>query len=234
MPEQLNIYQKLSKIRALCEVMTKNKSGYSYKYVSVDEILSKVTAGMKKYGLSLIPRTSKELMRTDLLHYSKTKCTKDGVIYEENVNEMLVCGDITYRWVNDENPEEFIDVPWYASGSQSDPSQAFGSAMTYSLRYFLLQYFQIATLDDEDPDNWRSKQKDAENAENMEIAGQIIEQVNNIIVAYLETNPDKKPDVIAIVKKYAKENGKASANYYAIEDPIVAGKLLNEVTEKLK
>ena len=36
MAEQMNIYQKLARIRKQVEVIQKNKSGYGYKYVSED------------------------------------------------------------------------------------------------------------------------------------------------------------------------------------------------------
>ena len=39
MAEQLNIYQKLAKIRKMTEVIVKNKKGFNYKYTSIDEIL---------------------------------------------------------------------------------------------------------------------------------------------------------------------------------------------------
>ena len=55
MAEEMNIYQKLAKVRKQVEVIQRNKSGYGYKYVSEDEILAKVSGFMDKYGLSLIP-----------------------------------------------------------------------------------------------------------------------------------------------------------------------------------
>lgn len=231
MAENLNLYQKLSKIRTMCEVMAKNKSGYGYRYSSIDEILARVTGGMKKYGISLIPMLPGNT-HVDPLHYTKTKVTKTGEVIEEQVNEFLVSGEVVYRWIDDSDPETYIDIPWYMSGSQSDPSQAFGSGMTYSLRYFLLQYFQIATLDGTDPDEWRGKQKEAENAENAKISKEIIDRVHTIVMSYLEKNPDKRDDVAKIVKKYAKEKNKPSANYFVITDPIAASALLEEVTTK--
>lgn len=229
----LNLYQKLAKIRALCEVMSKNKSGYSYKYVSVDEILARISAGMKKYGVSLVPKvmfSDKNAVKVTPWSYTKKKATKSGEMYDQVINEMLVSGNIIYKWVNDENPEEYIDVPWFISGSQEDPSQAFGSAMTYALRYFLIQYFQISTLDSSDPDAWRSIQKDAENAENKEIAAQITAQIHTAVTEYIGKKPDAKDALVALIKKYAREGNKPSANYYAITDPIVASKLLEEIT----
>ena len=53
--QNLNIYQKLAKIRKQVEVIQRNKKGYGYTYVSEDEILAKISGFMDKYNLSLIP-----------------------------------------------------------------------------------------------------------------------------------------------------------------------------------
>lgn len=232
MAETMNIYQKLAKIRKPVEVLQKNKSGYGYKYVTEDVILSKITGLMDKLGVSLVPNIVKGTTVVEPYGYSKTKSTKDGKIYEEKVNEILIHCDMEWHWVNNENPDDRVVVPWAMVGQQSDASQAFGSGLSYASRYFMLKYFNVATSDD-DPDNWRSAQKEAENAENREIASQIIERVHAIVTNYLEENPNDKTAVIEVVKKYAKtKGGKASANYYDIEDPVVASSLLDEVTDK--
>lgn len=164
-----NIYQKLAKVRKQVEVIRKNKSGYGYKYVTEDEILAKISVFMDKYHLSLVPSIQSGTTRVEPYTYKKTKTTGKGEFYEENSNEILVSADMTWSWVNNDNPEERIDVSWALVGQQSDASQAFGSGLTYSSRYFLLKYFNIATPDD-DPDNFRSKQRAAEAAEDKMIA----------------------------------------------------------------
>lgn len=224
---KMNLYQKLAEIRKLCEVLRKNKSGYGYKYVSIDEILARVTAGMKKYGVSLIPNTCDDFS-VERQDYVKTKVLKSGDVIDEKNSEMVVHGTIVFTWINDDNPEERVNVRWFATGSQSDPSQAFGSAMTYALRYFLLQYFQIATPED-DPDNWRSKQAEAADAENRAIASGIIDNVLAVINARLGVCPDDRDKIVSVVKKYAREKGKASGNPRAITDPEVASKLLGDI-----
>jgi len=232
MAEQMNIYQKLAKIRKPVEVLQKNKSGYGYKYVTEDVILSKITGLMGKLGVSLVPKIVQGTTKVEPYGYTKTKSTKTGEIYEERVNEILVSCDMEWHWVNNECPEDRVIVPWSMVGQQSDASQAFGSGLSYASRYFMLKYFNVATSDD-DPDNWRSAQKEAENAENKAIAEQIVEQIHQIVTAYLEKNPDNKQEVVSLIKKYAKtKNGKASANYYDIEDPVIASNLLSEVAEK--
>lgn len=217
----MNIYQKLAEVRKLCEVITKSKSGYGYRYTPIDEILARVTAGMKKHGLSLIPSMS-DSITVEPRSFVKIKRDKAGNPFEEPNSEFIVRGFINYTWVNDENPEEKITVPWFFTGSQSDPAQAFGSALTYAERYFLLQYFQIATPED-DPDAWKGKQAKAD-------TDQTLQQVHLLVTAHLEKKPGDRDKVISIIQKYAKENGKPSPNYFTITDPNTASRLLDELT----
>lgn len=222
MSEELNIYQKLAKIRKQVEVIKRNKSGYGYKYVSEDILLAKITGFMDKYDLSLIPciiHNSSVIMPYNI---KKTKSTNKGDIYEENVNEILVSADMVFRWVNNLNPEEFVDVPWILVGHQTDGSQSFGSGLSYAMRYFLLKYFNVATPDD-DPDKWRSEQRAAEAAEDKMIAEEIIGRVDDAIKEFLSVHPDKAEDVKKLVSRYAK-----GGNYFAITESVVASKLLSD------
>jgi len=116
----MNIYQKLAKIRKQVEVVRKNKAGYGYKYVSDDELLAKITVFMDKYGLSLIPSITVGSTRVEPHSYVKTKAKKDGEIYDENVNEILVSADMIYTWVNNDNPDERIEVEWSLVGYQTN------------------------------------------------------------------------------------------------------------------
>ena len=79
--EQLNIYQKLAKIRKQVEVIQKNKRGYGYTYVSEEEILAKITVFMDKYHLSLVPGIVGGTTKVEPYPYKKTKTTKGGEIY---------------------------------------------------------------------------------------------------------------------------------------------------------
>lgn len=164
MQEELNLIQKLAKIRAMSDVVVKGKRGYNYTYADITEILANITAGMKKYGVSLIPTivpgTSSVCQNTIV----KTKVDKTGKAYDSTSTEMLYSAEMIFRWVNDSDTTDVIEVPWFVTGSQEDPSQAFGSGLTYCTRYFLTNYFQIAQPET-DVDAYRSKQKAASNAE---------------------------------------------------------------------
>jgi hypothetical protein len=231
--ENLNIYQKLAKIRKMTEALQKNKKGFGYMYVTEDEILAKVTAGMEKYGVSLIPNIVPKTTNVLPHHTVKTKVTKEGNTYEEHINEFIIQSDMEYYWINDDNPEEKIVIPWVMIGCQSDASQTYGSALTYSSRYFLLKYFNVATVDD-DPDNWKAKQAEASKQEEMVIVKAIIEKIDIGAKLYIKNNPESSAVLEAALKKVVKINGKASANYFKIEDAEMAAntlKIINELNE---
>lgn len=227
MAEKLNIYQKLAKIRKLVEVMKNDKKGYGYTYTTEESILAKITSSMEKYDLSLLPGIVPSTLAVSPYSYTKTKVTQKGEIYEENVNEILVTADTTWTWVNNENPEERIVVPWALVGHQTDASQSFGSGLTYSSRYFLLKYFNVSTVDS-DPDKWRSDQRKAEEEAEKIVVDAIINEVDNIIKSYLLENENERDNVKKLTERYVK-----GGNYFSIKKADVAAKLLEEVKNKL-
>lgn len=222
----MNIYQKLAKIRKQVEVMKRDAKGFNYTYTTEESILAKVTVQMDKLHLSLIPSIVPE--STVVIPYSvtETKTTSKGDVYDKNVNEILVQSDMVWTWVNNDNPDERIEVPWAMVGQQSDASQAFGSGLTYSSRYFLLKYFNIATSD-ADPDAFRKKQKAAEAEEQKLIASEITATIDTYLKDHVYKKPEDRDAALEIVSKYIK-----SGNYLEIRDPILARSLLAALQEK--
>jgi len=219
----MNIYQRLAKIRSVSDVAQKSMKGYNYRYTDINDILAKVTAGMKKYRVSLIPTITPGTAQITQNILSNTKFDKTGKSYINTTTEMLFTADMMYRWVNDDNPEEYISVPWFVTGSMSDPAQAVGSGLTYTQRQFLQAYFQIAQTQDTDVDAYRSKQREAEVSEDRDIASKIIAEFDKILKIFLSDNPDKKEEVIQFVSRYAKK-----AEYNKIKEPALASKLLDD------
>ena len=224
--EQMNIYQRLKKIGRPAQILQKNKKGYGYTYANEELLLSKITGNMEKYQVSLIPNILPGSSHTEVITNRKTKFTKDGKPYEEVSNEVLFRADMEWIWVCDDRPEERVVVPWVLVGSQADASQGFGSALTYASRYFLLKYFNCATSDD-DPDEYRRRQAEAVAEDDKMIAEQIVNQIHEKVQAHLAQYPETRPAVIELTKKYVKENGRPSANYFAITTSQNAAELLN-------
>ena len=221
----INLVQKLAKIRAMSELATKSKQGYNYTYADVTEILAKVTSGMKKYNVSLIPSIVPQTANVSQLVSVNTKIDRQGNAKDVTTTEMLFTADMTFRWVNDDNPEEHIDVPWFITGSMSDCSQSLGAACSYGMRQFLTSYFQIAQSSDLDVDAYRSKQKEAEAAESKAIAGEIISKFDSVNKQFITDNPERAAEVKKFVSRYVK-----NAEYTKIKDPALAAKLLEDYT----
>lgn len=222
MEEKLNLIQKLAKIRSISDVAKKGKKGYNYSYTDITEILANVTAGMKKYGVSLIPSIVPGTADVSQLVTVNTKVDKTGKAYDNTVSEILVKADMVYRWINDDDTTDYLDVPWFVTGSQADPSQALGSGLTYTMRQFLTAFFQIAQSDT-DVDAYRSKQKAAEASEDKAIAEGLTAEFDTMLKRYLADHGDKKEEVKQFITRYAK-----NANYLAIKEPTLASKLIED------
>ena len=142
----MNLHQKLIEIRKEIDVFQKDTKGFNYSYVSGSQVLGKIQEKMNELGVLLYPEMNELDHSTfDYKQYNKkTKAMDDKT-------DFVISGTMKYVWQNAENPEEVIRINWNTYGQQDDISKAYGSALTYSERYFLLKFFNAPT-DDDDPD----------------------------------------------------------------------------------
>lgn len=132
----MNIYQKLIEVRKSCEYLKKDNQGFQFKFVSSAQTLGTLRGAMDEHGLLLVPSVISNEVRDHT--------TKKGN------HEYFTILEMSFRWVNAEKPEEFIDCPWVGQGLD-DGEKGVGKALTYAEKYFLLKFFNIAT-DKDDPD----------------------------------------------------------------------------------
>lgn len=229
-----SLTKRLAKIRNQVSVLQKNKtaqagSKFSYKYIDEAEVLNKVTTYMEKLHVSLRPNIA-DYQVIDA-SYKTGKLDKAGKSYEQDMREYVVHGTLNFTWVNDDDENDTIKCGWAFVGAKSDPSQAFGSALTYSDRYFLLKYFNIATPKD-DPDAMLAQRQEILEAE--ELAA--VKSITTDIKEYLSVVTDKlgnRDDVKSLVTKFMKDKvGKQTANYELITSVDDAAQLLSLVHEK--
>ena len=162
MTEKLNLYQKIADVKANIDGFTKDKKGFNYTYVSGSQILHRIRQKMIEHNLLLVPYLEdEEYEQVELTRYNH-KAKK-----EVTSTEFVVKANLTYTWINADNPQEKLEIPFYAIGQQQDPSQAFGTALTYSERYFLMKFFNIPT--DEDDADAKQKQEQYSKADNKQI-----------------------------------------------------------------
>lgn len=137
----LNLYQKIVEVRKLAEGFSKDGASYGYTYVTGNQVLGKIKNKMNELNLLLFPSTKIGEHHT---HAYKTAKGKD-------VLDFVVKGEMSYTWINGDDPSEREVISWAYYGQQDDISKAYGSALTYSERYFLLKCLGLPT-DEDDPD----------------------------------------------------------------------------------
>lgn len=227
-PKSMNIYQKLAAIGNGVDVVVKKKKGYNYSYADITEILAKVTAGMKKYHVALIPHVLYETLDLSTNEIRNTAFDRAGNSYEKVTTEMVVKAGLEFKWLNEDDPEDSFVVPWVIVGAQSDPSQAFGSSLTYCTRYFLTNFFHVAMAETaKDVDTYRSEKQAVEQAESIAVANSIVKEIKSVLTKASADHPDKKEEYKKFVGRYVK-----GAAIDKIKDPAVASKLLNDFKTK--
>ena len=148
-----NIYKKMSAITAELTAVAKNLNvgiGQSaYKAVGEADVLAAVKPLEEKHGVYSYPY-SRKIVETDLV---TTTTEYKGKVTEKTNRYLRI--ETVYRFVNIDNPEEYIDITTYGDGI--DPQdKAVGKAMTYSDKYALLKAYKIIT--GEDPDQFASEE----------------------------------------------------------------------------
>lgn len=148
-----NIYKKMSAITAELTAVAKNLNvgiGKSaYKAVGEADVLAAVKPLEEKHGVYSYPY-SRKIVEADLV---TTTSEYQGKVTEKTNRYLRI--ETVYRFVNIDNPEEYIDITTYGDGIDSQ-DKAVGKAMTYSDKYALLKAYKIIT--GEDPDQFKSEE----------------------------------------------------------------------------
>jgi len=99
----------------------------------------------------------------------------------KKIREWTVAGHMLYTWLNADNPEDKLTVGWKYFGQQDDVSKAFGSALTYSERYFLLKALGLPT-DEDDPDT-KQEPKEPVAMQNLKAVNEAMKTLPKVDVA---------------------------------------------------
>lgn len=131
----MNIYEKMLAIENEIPVVAKNLNvANRYRAVSEADVIATVKKLEVKYKVFSYP-AGREIIES-------TCDPQKGRFLRVKV---------TYRFVNTEDPKEFVDMISYGDGV--DPSdKAPGKAVTYADKYALMKAYKIITGDD--PDQW--------------------------------------------------------------------------------
>lgn len=143
----MNIFEKMSAITQEISVVAKNlmvgEGRAQYKAVGEADVLAAVKPIEAKYGVYSYPYGRKVLESGEI---TSTK-TYNGQTSE--TKKLYLRIETTYRFVNVEKPDEYIDIITYGDGVDTQ-DKAPGKGMTYADKYALLKAYKIQTGDDPD------------------------------------------------------------------------------------
>ena len=146
---KMNIYQKMLAIQNELPIVAKNlevgAGQAAYKAVGEADVLKAVRPLEYKYGIYSYPYDRHIIESGNMESERYDKYTKENKIKKELFERM----EIVYRFVNVDNPTEYIDITTYGDGI--DPAdKSVGKAMTYGDKYALMKAYKIMTGDDPD------------------------------------------------------------------------------------
>lgn len=178
-----NIYKRMLDVESELRVVAKNLNvGYgTFKYRATGEadVLLAVKPLEAKHGIYSYP-----FKRTII----KEKELEKG--YMERV-------ETVYRFVNVDEPSDFIDITSYGDGIDTGDKGP-GKAMTYSDKYALMKAYKIVTGDDPDQDpspseEARKETSEKPTAETLEKAQQLGIKLGNVAI-YFKKKEDEVTD----------------------------------------
>ena len=144
----MNIFQKMSKVTEELQTVAKNLSvgvgKSSYKAVGEVDIINAVKPLETKYGIYSYPM-SRKVIESGIMENEAYDFNKQKIIRKN----LYMRVETTYRFVNTDNPEDFVDMVSYGDGTDTQ-DKAPGKAMTYSDKYALMKAYKIATGEDTD------------------------------------------------------------------------------------
>ena len=190
----LNIYEKLSLITDEIGVIEKNlnvsiNKTSSYKAVSERDVLDNVKPIERKYRVYSYPVKREVIDRDTLVKESEF----NGNITRTNSLFMRI--ETTYRFVNIDNPNEYVETIVYGDGVDTG-DKAPGKAMTYADKYALMKAYKLSTGDDPDKDaspekGYRKAREVSQQTQETTIAMATPKQVAILLQAYKGKNLEK-------------------------------------------
>lgn len=140
----MNIFQKMSAVTAELQTVAKNLTvstgkNNTYKAVSERDIIDAVKPIEVKHGIYSFP-CDRQVIESQILE-SEYNGNKKTTFFSRI--------RVTYRFVNVDKPDEYIDMVTFAEGIDAQDKGS-GKAMTYADKYALMKAYKISTGDDPD------------------------------------------------------------------------------------
>ena len=198
----MNIYEKMLKATDSINKVAKNLNvgigQNQYKAVGEADVLEAVKPVEIELGIYSYP-FSRKIVETNVF---TTTSEYKGEIKEKNT--LFLRLETVYRFINVEDPMDFIDITTYGDGV--DPQdKAPGKAMTYSDKYALLKAYKIETGDDPDQKASESMKKGNEYKKKDETLKKPVDDEHNEEVEALKHSPVDKVQIATMQAEMMKK-----------------------------
>ena len=144
-----NIFQRLSAITQELSTVAKNLEvsvgKNQYKAAGEADVLREVKPLEAKHGVYSYPY-SRRIIESGTIENEKIDYQTKEKIVQKSLFERI---ETIYRFVNVDNPTEYIDITTYGDGIDTQ-DKSVGKAMTYGDKYALMKAYKIITGDDPD------------------------------------------------------------------------------------
>lgn len=144
----MNIFQRMSAVTAELQTVAKNLTvstgkNNTYKAVSERDIIDAVKPIEVKHGIYSYPY-DRQVIESQIL---ESESEYQGKVSKKTTFFSRI--KTTYRFVNVDKPDEYIDMVTFAEGIDAQDKGS-GKAMTYADKYALMKAYKISTGDDPD------------------------------------------------------------------------------------
>lgn len=183
----MDLKNKLLTIRQSVEYIQKTEKGnQGAMYVDPAVLLKTIRDKMNELKILLVPFVQDCTM----------ECIDFPTANNPNAKCFVFSGGMSFSWVNTEEKDDNMEVAWYLAGKHmQDPAMAYGSALTYTERYFLLKFFQIPTAKD-DPEFFENKTKPKEKPKQITIGAENLSALGSFCKRQDITTKKAKDDML--------------------------------------
>lgn len=136
------IQKKLLEIQKAVRGLDRDATGYGYKYVSGDKLLSFLRPKMDELGVVL----ATEVLNVETKEI-RSRAWSSKARAEVDQFNLLYILSMRMTWIDCEEGDT-LALEWKAAG-ENGLDKGYGSALTYGERYFLMKFFHIATDEDD-------------------------------------------------------------------------------------
>lgn len=151
----LSLSEKMVLVRNSINKINKDKTSekLDYKFATLNDIYREILPQLNNLGVDFRIMNEKPTIKSgdENVYITTFNIEKQSYKQTYSVKMYIYEADLTIRWVNMENVNDFEEATIHIVAQNTDSAKAKGAALTYGLKYYLFNRFLI-DLGEIDPD----------------------------------------------------------------------------------